>query len=151
MRTADAFPVVASLPLACVASVSNRVTTGKLEQEQKKKKVTPSPSPVLSFFLLSFQLSNSRGNACYAGYSPSEKFFGEREATTGNASAFRRLEVTKLKKKNENDKTHKQVRTAVMICVACVAAGPRTRLNPLYRRFRASATQAMICADLEKK
>ena len=25
--------------------------------------------------------------------------------------------------------------------IACVAAGPRTRLNPLYR-FRASATQA---------
>ena len=28
------------------------------------------------------------------------------------------------------------------LLVACVAAGPRTRLNPLYRRFRASATQA---------
>ena len=29
---------------------------------------------------------------------------------------FAALEVTKLKKKNKNDKTHKQVRTAVMIC-----------------------------------
>ena len=47
---------------------------------------------------------------------PPKKNKGEREATTGNASAFRRLEVTKLKKKNKNDKTHKQVRTAVMIC-----------------------------------
>ena len=34
------------------------------------------------------------------------------------------------------------------ICLACVAAGPRTRLNHLYRRFRASATQANICLDI---
>ena len=66
-----------NLLLACVASVSNRVTARKLEREQKKKKVEggggvekrkpsflhsfipsfPSPSPVLSFFLLSSQLS----------------------------------------------------------------------------------------------
>ena len=35
--------------------------------------------------------------------------------------------------------------TECITFVACVAAGPRTRLNPLYsiyRRFRASATQA---------
>ena len=37
--------------IACVASVSNRVTARKLEREQKKKKVSfPSPSLVLSFF-----------------------------------------------------------------------------------------------------
>ena len=47
--------------LACVASVSNRVTARKLEREQKKKKKVEflhSPSPVIpSFFLLSSQLS----------------------------------------------------------------------------------------------
>ena len=50
----------------------------KLEREQKQKggrgrgkgEEEPSPSPVIPFFLLSSQLfsTNSRGNACYAGY-----------------------------------------------------------------------------------
>ena len=48
--------------LACVTSVSNRVTARKLEREQKKKRLSsfipPPPSPVIpSFFLLSSQLS----------------------------------------------------------------------------------------------
>ena len=54
--------------LACVASVSNQVTERKLEREQKEggrgrergeEEVPsfPSPSPVLSFFLLWSQLS----------------------------------------------------------------------------------------------
>ena len=34
--------------------------------------------------------------------------------------------------------------------VACVAAGPRTRQNRLYRRFRASATQASAREKTEK-
>ena len=70
--------------LACVASVSNRVIAGKLEREQPKKKwkgegegrrqafpSLPSPSPVISFFffvLVPTFSTNSRGNACYAGY-----------------------------------------------------------------------------------
>ena len=63
--------------------------------------------------------------------SPSEKFFGEREAKTGNAPAFRRLEVTKLKKKNENDKTHKQVRTAV-ICADLEKNSPLIGIHNLF-------------------
>ena len=60
---------VAVCDLACVASVSNRLIARKLEREQKKKFV-PLPLPRHSFFLLSSQLfsTNSRGNACYAGY-----------------------------------------------------------------------------------
>ena len=62
----------ALLSLACVASVSNRVITRKLERKQKKgwRGSFPSPSPVIHFFLLLSQLSRrtSRGNACYAGY-----------------------------------------------------------------------------------
>ena len=62
--------------LACVASVSNRVIARKLEWEQKKRwkrdwegrrgSFFPLPLPRHSFFLLS---TNSRGNACYEGYS----------------------------------------------------------------------------------
>ena len=50
--------------IACVASVSNRVIARKLEREPKKE------TPSFLFFLLSYQLlsTNSRGNACYAGY-----------------------------------------------------------------------------------
>ena len=33
--------------------------------------------------------------------------------------------------------------------VACVAAGPRTRLDALYRRFRASAAQASVEVEQE--
>ena len=60
------FEIQIKSTVACVASVSNRVTTGKLEQEQKKKggrgrgrgegeevPSFPSPSPVLSFFFCS--------------------------------------------------------------------------------------------------
>ena len=55
------------MTLACVASVSNRVITRKLERKQK---TVPLPLPRHSFFLLLSQLSRrtSRGNACYAGY-----------------------------------------------------------------------------------
>ena len=42
--------------LACVASVSNRVTARKLEREQKKRPPPP-PSFLFFFFLLSSQLS----------------------------------------------------------------------------------------------
>ena len=66
--------------LACVAGVSNRVIARKLEREQKKKvegggggekrkSFIPSPSPVIPFFFALVPFStNSRGNACYAGY-----------------------------------------------------------------------------------
>ena len=60
--------------LACVASVSNRVIARKLEREQKKvggggEKRIPLPLPRHSFFALVPTFStNSRGNACYAGY-----------------------------------------------------------------------------------
>ena len=57
--------------LACVASVSNRVITRKLERKQKKGWLrSPPPPPSLIFFLLLSQLSRrtSWGNACYAGY-----------------------------------------------------------------------------------
>ena len=64
-------------------------------------------------------------------FSPSEKFFGEREATTGNASAFRGLEVTKVKKKNKNDKTHKQVRTTV-ICADLEKKSPLIGIHNLF-------------------
>ena len=49
--------------VACVASVSNRVIARKLERKR-------SPSPVISFFfaLVPTFSTNSRGNACYAGY-----------------------------------------------------------------------------------
>ena len=71
--------LLATCKLACVPSVSNRVIARKLEREQKKKKVegggggesfpSPSPSPVIPFFVLVPTFStNSRGNACYAGY-----------------------------------------------------------------------------------
>ena len=59
--------------LACVASVSNRVTARKLEREQKKKKVEflhsppPPPSFLLFFALVPTFSTNSRGSACYAG------------------------------------------------------------------------------------
>ena len=69
--------LLATYKLACVASVSNRVIARKLEREQKKKRwkgegegshSTP-PSPVIPFFVLVPTFStNSRGNACYAGY-----------------------------------------------------------------------------------
>ena len=70
---------LATPPLACLASVSNRVIARKLERKRKIKRCKregggeevpsfPSPSPVIPFFLLSFS-TNSRGNACYAGYS----------------------------------------------------------------------------------
>ena len=67
---------LATCKLACVASVSNRVIARKLEREQKKKveggvggESFPSPSPVIPFFVLVPTFStNSRGNACYAGY-----------------------------------------------------------------------------------
>ena len=43
--------------IACVASVSNRVTARKLEREQKKKGFIPLPLPRPFFFLPSSQLS----------------------------------------------------------------------------------------------
>ena len=49
-----------AIKLACVASVSNQVTEQKLEREQKKKLV-----PTFS--------TNTRGNACYAGYHKTPK------------------------------------------------------------------------------
>ena len=52
------------LPVACVASVSNRVIARKLEREQ------PLPLPHHSFFFVPTFSTNSRGNACYAGYFP---------------------------------------------------------------------------------
>ena len=62
----------AALRLACVASVSNRVTARKLEREQKGEGSfipLPLPRPFFFFLLSSQQFStNSRGNACYAGY-----------------------------------------------------------------------------------
>ena len=56
-------------PLACVASVSNRVITRKLERKQKNGRYPP-PPPSFIFCLLLSQLSRrtSQGNACYAGY-----------------------------------------------------------------------------------
>ena len=70
---------LATPPLACLASVSNRVIARKLERKRKIKRCKregegrrcsffPLPLPCHSFFLLSFS-TNSRGNACYAGYS----------------------------------------------------------------------------------
>ena len=54
--------------IACVASVPNRVIAQKLERKRKKT-FFPSPSPVVPFFALFSTFStNSRGNACYAGY-----------------------------------------------------------------------------------
>ena len=56
--------VLSRKKLACVASFSSRVIARKLEREH------PTPSPVIPFlFALVPTLStNSRGNACYAGY-----------------------------------------------------------------------------------
>ena len=69
--------------VACVASVSNRVIARKVRAEAKKKKrwkregegrrrgsFFPSPSPVIPFLfaLVPTFSTNSRGNACYAGY-----------------------------------------------------------------------------------
>ena len=73
------------IEVACVASVSNRVITRKLERKQKKgwrgrgkgeDSFFPLPLPRHSiFFLLLSQLSRrtSRGNACYAGYDRRKK------------------------------------------------------------------------------
>ena len=69
--------------LACVAGVSNRVIARKLEREQKKKVegggggekrksfIHSLPLPCHSFFFALVPATfstNSRGNACYAGY-----------------------------------------------------------------------------------
>ena len=40
--------------------------------------------------------------------------------------------MTKLKKKNENDKTHKQVRTAVMICADLEKNSPLIGIHNLF-------------------
>ena len=80
--TAQSFKTVKLLAtprLACLGSVSNRVIARKLERKRKIKRCKregegrrgsffPLPLPRHSFFLLSFS-TNSRGNACYAGYS----------------------------------------------------------------------------------
>ena len=71
--------LLATPRLACLAGVSNRVIARKLERKRKIKRCKregegrrgsffPLPLPRHSFFLLSFS-TNSRGNACYAGYS----------------------------------------------------------------------------------
>ena len=68
--------LLATCKLACVASVSNRVIARKLEREQNKKvegegegSHCPPPPPSFLFFVLVPTFStNSRGNACYAGY-----------------------------------------------------------------------------------
>ena len=65
----------AAVILACVASVSNRVIARTLEQEPTKKGVpsAPPPSFLFSFALVPTFSTNSRGNACYAGYSDLER------------------------------------------------------------------------------
>ena len=66
--------------LACVASVSNRVIARKLERKVEEGEVGgggrrgsffPLPLPRQSSFFFALVptfLTNSRGNACYAGY-----------------------------------------------------------------------------------
>ena len=63
---ANSFQAVRFSPprIACVASVSNGVIGRKLEQEQKKRCKGSS-----SFALVPTFSTNSRGNACDAGYS----------------------------------------------------------------------------------
>ena len=91
--------------VACLASVSNRVMARKLEREQKTKRWKGEgegrrgtlPSPVIPFFLLSSQLfsTNSRGNACYAGYKISKiaKFESDNLLKTKEYAAHQSREI----------------------------------------------------------